>query len=373
MDHSSPCFVKVKDESGRTIAILDRELVARLNDRFKALTSQFIAAPGKAEALRKARALQLRMKTGAQTRSDFTDEAALFGYAHYKFRLRGLTAYALLAAADAAHPSLRAAFRHGPRLARAPIIASIGGGPGNDAFGAMLWVRAHGGFPGGEHEYGSERDGARCLEEPPRLRVFDWAPGWSAVVARVAELDGLSIGFDTCDVCAPLDSPANAALLIMVDRTEEEAAIDATRPDCPAAAEVAERAAPDVFLFCYILNEVMNSAKPTDGGIPSWLSFVDELWRAAKPGTVFLFRDQHERAERAIVEHFVSSAEWTEGETFFWLVAAEEEDGLRLEVPPWKKQKGCATTTTTTAKKKKKKKRTPPPRSLAARKPEVYI
>ena len=338
-----PTTVRVKDESGRIIAVLSAARVSALNERFRALTSQLLAAPEKAEALRKARALQLHMKMGVQTRADFADKAALFGYAHYKFRLRAITAYALCSAAAAAHPSLRAALVG--TSARGPAtISSIGGGPGNDAFGAMLWVREN----GAPAAYARSGDGA-----PPgaaRLRVYDWAPSWGAVVARVADLDGLFMSFDVCDVCAPLGGASNSAL---------GAALGAPEPG--------------IFIFCYVLNEVMNAcsaatvaAAQSEGDeaeiaeiaarLPSWLAFVDELWRAAKPGALFLFRDQHERAERAIVAHFAADGAWREGETYWWLGGDSEGEGEGE--PQNKKLKQ--------QQKKKKKKHAPPPRALAA-------
>jgi len=353
-------LARVKDESGRTIALLPPSTIAALNLRFEAITSQLLAAPAKAEALRKALALQLRMKNSVQTRADFADTAALFGYAHYKFRLRGLTAYALFASAAAAHPSLRAALV-GSRERGPPAIASVGGGPGNDAFGAMLWVREYGhGGMAAAYAVG-EGEG-----EPPLLQVYDCAPGWGTVVARVAELGGLRIGFDVCDVCDPLSSAPNSALLSSVG-------------GAPALA-------PDVVVFCYVLNEVMNTcveaaaaAAAASGSsaevavaaeAPSWLRFVDDVWRAAKPGTVFLFRDQHERAERALVAHF--SSEWREGENYWWIggegAGAGEGEG-DAAARPAKKQKSKQKQARQQQAKQKQAKHAPPPRALAALKP----
>ena len=71
-----------------------------------------------------ARALQARMRKGTQVRADFEDELALWGYVAAKFASRARLAFRVCEIAG---------------IAARRAIASIGGGPGNDLFGAMAY------------------------------------------------------------------------------------------------------------------------------------------------------------------------------------------------------------------------------------------
>jgi hypothetical protein len=42
----------------------------------------------------------------------------------------------------------------------------------------------------------------------------------------------------------------------------------------------------------------------TPAGDAPWIPLLEQLWAAAKPGAVFIFREPNRRAEKALLQHF---------------------------------------------------------------------
>lgn len=85
------------------------------------------------------------MRSGTQQLEDFDDEGALWGYARRKFSTRAVTTFTLFKTAQATLPP---SLKH--VLTDAPTIMSIGGGPGNDIYGYVLFEKYSNAISGGE-------------------------------------------------------------------------------------------------------------------------------------------------------------------------------------------------------------------------------
>ena len=106
------------------------------------------------------------------------------------------------------HAALRAALR-----APACCVVSIGGGPGNDLFGFVLYeklagaysgVSGDGGSSGGSDGGDASGDGYRAGPSEQRLFIFDQDEQWVPMVRQVAAIAGEGIDWGPCNVAAPL-------------------------------------------------------------------------------------------------------------------------------------------------------------------------
>ena len=200
--YSPPSTVVFKDENSSVIAEVPAAVAARLDADITHVVTRLVADPAFAADrhanLEKAFVLQDRMRKGLQRISDFADLGALFGYARRKFRSRAITAYALLRSACDALPPELAVLLTEP-AGRVTTVVSIGGGPGNDIFGYVLFVR-HGAFVrGGGTDDATAAAGTVDGDVQADLNVVDFAPGWGTIVFRVAELTGQPIRFRGCE------------------------------------------------------------------------------------------------------------------------------------------------------------------------------
>ena len=121
--------------------------------------------------------------------------------ARRKFRSRAITVYALLRSACDALPPELAGLLTTP-AGRSTTVVSLGGGPGNDIFGYLMFVR-HGAFfrvgPRGDTDAAAAAAAAGRATVQADLNVVDFAPGWGKIVARVSELTGQPIRFHGCE------------------------------------------------------------------------------------------------------------------------------------------------------------------------------
>ena len=258
-------------------------------------------------------ALLAKMKVGEQQAVDFTS-GACWGYCKHKFERRVQQVCEAFGIGAARHTALQAAL-----CTRANCVASIGGGPGNDLLGFVLFEKlgccAAGSDVGGGAETGGVAGAAAPSEQAEqqqqqqqqqqqeRLLVFDQASQWLPVVHKVAAIAGEAIGFGTCDVAAPLHGcAANAPLLELLQRLASASDHDAAH----------RQQLPMVLLLTYVLHETVptangdplpapatGSAAAADDAPPRfpWGVFLKQLWRAAPLGTIIFVKDQ------AWVEH----------------------------------------------------------------------
>ena len=197
-------------------------------------------------------ALLAKMRTGSQTLSDLDDRHALWGYVNAVGAKRAYNVcetFGWLWAHD-----LGAVLRtERSRLLR---VASVGGGPACCLLGWAVFERL------------TLAAAESAADAPPRLHVFDYAPGWAPLVERAAAALGEPVGFAGCELTEGLAHASNAALR-------------ATAADL------------DVILLVYALHEADHDRPGIDGGRPPrWKGMLLDLWDAAKPSTLFLIKDQ---------------------------------------------------------------------------------
>ena len=58
----------------------------------------------------------------------------------------------------------------------------------------------------------SDDVGSSAMLPPPRLHVFDYAPGWAPLVQRTADALGEPVCFAGCELTQGLGHPSNGAL-----------------------------------------------------------------------------------------------------------------------------------------------------------------
>ena len=197
-------------------------------------------------------ALLAKMRTGSQTLSDLEDPHALWGYVNAVGAKRAYNVcetFGWLWAHD-----LGAVLR--TERSRSLCVASVGGGPGCCLLGWAVFERL------------TLAAAAGSADAPPRLHVFDYAPGWAPLVERAAAALGEPVGFAGCELTEGLAHASNAALR-------------------------AAAAGLDVILLVYALHESDHDRPGIDGGRPPrWKGMLLDLWDAAKPSTLFLIKDQ---------------------------------------------------------------------------------
>ena len=200
----------------------------------------------------KARAVVLlhKMKKSTQTLADFGDPMALWGYTAIKFRARALLTFQHLSQLHRAAPQWTAPLAadamsgalmpvRGAPAQRPVTVVSVGGGPGNDLFGAAAFLRLCMPPEGpaksawleqlhtckrpwrpqwqpqsqsqsqSQSQAQSQRHGAVGAHRGLRLAVADFAGGWAAIVGAVETLMGVPVTFLPCDVTTSIDGPPN--------------------------------------------------------------------------------------------------------------------------------------------------------------------
>jgi len=272
-------------------------LVKRLHARFRDDMSYLLSKEPRFQKERKknlqaSNDLQLKMKHGSVKIQDFRNPGALWGYCQHKMTKRALLAFE--------------AFRIGakvmPKLSQLEplIVASIGGGCGNDLYGFTLFrdLCCCNGDMEEEEEEAKEDHAKRkedCNASPStikhndKLLLFDFvSEEWSPIVHKLGECLQRSIPCLPCDVQQPLVGVERNADLLR---------------ECVNI---------DLFLFSFVLHEAQN-----------WSVFLTELWTRAKDGALFYFKDPSDWQEKKILQHF-EQLKWIEGHDYFWVVG----DGL---------------------------------------------
>ena len=340
--------VAFKDENSTVVARVRADVAARLKADLAVVVQGLAKDPrftsDRRGNLERAFALQDKMRKGVQRVSDFGHEGALFGYAKRKFSARAAMTFQLLSCA--AHGEALPQAVRGIVASANPTVVSVGGGPGNDLFGYLLFARhgrgvdatlPAGGAPAaaaGNDGAAVQRAGSAALPPAggtggsgpgpaeasraaePRLFVLDFASGWGPVVRRVGELCGERIQFLGCDLQAPFDAGANESLRRLAQGRGGGATASGEDVGTRNAGDPtpARPAAPIVYLFCYVLSEVMGPS-----GDPACLGVVDRLWEAARrtpAGAVMVFREPNARAVSIIVRHH---PHWRQGRDYWHL------------------------------------------------------
>ena len=175
-------------------------------------------------------ALLAKMRTGAQTLTDFEDEHALWGYVNAVGSKRAFNVcdtFGWLWTQRGPIPwRLTQMFARRPH--RQLRVASLGGGPASCLLGWAIFERlvisgrdcdadasadAPAATPAAAHAASASPAAAgSSAMPPPRLHVFDYAPSWAPLVQRVADALGEPIGFGGCELTHGLDHPANCTL-----------------------------------------------------------------------------------------------------------------------------------------------------------------
>lgn len=291
-------LVEFKDENSRVIAKIPLRIAAAIKSDLEYVVSRLVKSEeysqNKHMNLKSTDALQRQMRTGQQVIEDFENQGALWGYARRKFCSRSVMSYELFSSARniLLASDCKRCFEIASILdANVSSVVSIGGGPGNDMFGYLLFQR---------HELSSDNRGARGAaageRPPPRLHVFDFAQGWKPIVARVAELSNRTIQFQMCNLKEPLqedswDSSTNQSILEFLDAASHDSS-------------------PVVFLFCYVLSEVMGPY----GNTPPLLEDLFMYHTSRGNGALFLFREPHTQALQTLLSRH---EDWCEGRDFW--------------------------------------------------------
>ena len=140
-------------------------------------------------------------------------------------------------------------------------VLSLGGGPGGD-FAALATLAD---YAGGDY---LDNRSAPTRHQRPSARVHcdvvDYEEGWAACVEALASVmpGGHSVAFHTGDITVPLDSEANAAI----------------RADTA-----------DIIVASYVVAENAVSLRASD------YVFFRDLFKAARPGALFLFAETTHR------------------------------------------------------------------------------
>jgi hypothetical protein len=228
--------------------------------------------------------LQRQMKKGVVTRHDFSNQGALWGYMKHKFTKRALLVF------EAFHSILRpppctlcnhianssASSSADPVLVRNQLlkkcsssskafhVASIGGGPGNDLYGFVLFKELC--LDGID----TDTDTEAATELLTELSVFDFVEdAWSPLVDKVSNVIGYPINCLPCNVKAPLCREENVELLNRCRNV-------------------------DIYLFSFVLHECRKE----------WHAFLSELWEHAQVNCIFYFKEPSDWIINRIIEHF---------------------------------------------------------------------
>jgi hypothetical protein len=278
-------------------------LVKRLHARFRDDMSYLLSKEPRFQKERKknllaSNNLQLKMKHGSVKIQDFRNPGALWGYCQHKMTKRALLAF----------EACRISAKVMPKLSQLEplIVASIGGGCGNDLYGFTLFrdlCCCNGNVEEAEEEEEEEEEAEEdhakreedCNESPStithndKLLLFDFvSEEWSAIVHKLGECLQRPIPCWPCDVQQPLVGVERNADLLR---------------ECVNI---------DLFLFSFVLHEAQN-----------WTVFLTELWTRAKDGALFYFKDPSDWQEKKILQHF-EHLQWIEEHDYFWVVG----DGL---------------------------------------------
>ena len=201
-----------------------------------------------------------RMKKGKQTAADFerAGEGALWAYARLKWAPRALLIFEALRQAD------QAGFLSMLPHDKPWRILSLGGGPGNDLHGALLFRQLL------FKDAGTKTTVSEAQSTDTRLAlswVFDFAPQWQSIVRRLSNFITEEICWAPCDLTQPLCAEVNAELALRV------------------------RGA-NVIVCSYVLHEV---------GWPKWQAVMQAMWTESAPDTIFVVKDPNDRAERQLL------------------------------------------------------------------------
>lgn len=148
--------------------------------------------------------LQAKMRNGTQAQEDFSREACQ-GYVRKKFSQRARFAF----------QGVFLAFWGGlPQPQDNIHVCSIGGGPANDTFGAMVALE----LLTSVRQFGD----TRMLLSPHSINyhVFDWVITWSPIVQLVSALSNRTINFGLCDVSKELERECNVAVQELVSQNQ---------------------------------------------------------------------------------------------------------------------------------------------------------
>mmetsp|Transcript_12576 Transcript_12576/g.19486 ORF Transcript_12576/g.19486 Transcript_12576/m.19486 type:complete len:490 (-) Transcript_12576:66-1535(-) len=341
-------------------------------------TTTTTTATAKDDHIRRATALQKQMRKGLQRVSDFDDPIALWIYSKRKFFSRAMTSFELLRSSNdiLTNVLVRSPDRHGSSSTKnnetyshSPTnihtttnvfhnanILSFGGGPGNDLFGALLFEK-YGNSSSSSSSHPSrsqsqtsplvsssspqddfQQHGRRRRRRQRFLGVYDFAPGWKPIVESVANISGHAITFTTSDLTYSLESPTNEKLFSTVVSLSTQPQLQAQpqedeqaegmpsserndKSSLPLSPPPAPSMTVTVYLFCYVLSEVMGPSGKPPPLLRDLLFHASQSTAASRSDDnstnkhVFLFREPHTQALKTLLHTY--EKEWKEG-TDFW-------------------------------------------------------
>ena len=278
-------FKEFKDENSRVVAVVPVALAAWIQSDLTFLMQGLAAAiPSTTLNYKAATQLQRKMRQGQPiTADDFdSDPQNLWIYAKRKFFHRSVIWMETCRLAS----SIGGNFV--PSLTAVDTIVSLGGGPGNDLFGYLLW---HKFFASGRLSTSVDSGDIRV----PKLYVMDFAMGWKPIVDTVSELSGHGIQFAECNLLLPLS--CNEALMQQLD----EARMSCTHRKT------------HLFLVSFVLNELMTT---TDANTESMVPLLLQDLFASYKRSMFLFREPNSWALQRVIQAF---PEWVEFQDYWWL------------------------------------------------------
>lgn len=304
----------------KELAELPAEEAMVHDQRLQRITQALLEGAGLSRAdwgVVKRRAVQLmdRMKKSTVQLSDFEDLAVLWGYTHIRFAERARATFdalhvlhrltqaveghseggsrcegesphlpvpgpqqGSLQASRGLHAEYSApldAVLGAPRLA----VVSVGGGPGNDLVGALLWLKRNRGEDVGESSF----------------VVMDWAEGWGSIVQVLASVLQQEVQFTVGDVGESLQSTRNEAFL--------------------SALQLGEVGLCRLLLFSFVLHESSG-----------WQEFMCSLFLHCGEGDIFFFVDprpesQHSSLHSVLVLLAHAAEEAGAGVKHWWVVS----------------------------------------------------
>ena len=303
------------------------ELIAKVHQRFNRdiqllLTDEPRYQTTRKQNMEKSNVLQRKMKKGVVTVADFADSGALWGYMKHKFTKRALLVFeafnSILGASTSSSADTNTNTNmnndtdnadtdnadlnndttndtnkdtnngnnnadattniHSPVLIKKHLlrpkirVASIGGGPGNDIYGWVLFKELcckSQGSNSDTSDHNSDTNNDNPISSD--LFVFDFvADAWSPLVEKVSQVIQNKITCLPCNIKLPLNN-------------------------CQENIELFKRCKEiDVYLFSFVLHECRDH----------WQTFLEQLWNNVKINCIFYFKEPSDWIIKLLISHF---------------------------------------------------------------------